>query len=110
MAKKRKKWNLNSRITSALRRIWFYSPQRRLVLKEAKLNGNKCAICKVPKDKLEVDHESPVVKINEKERNWHEYIERLMFGKLVCICENCHTAKTTIQREQRKKFKQRNKK
>lgn len=105
MARKKKTWNLKSRITSALRKIWFYGPQRREAAKQAKDSGNVCTICKERKDKLEIDHIKPVVPITGFDGDWTAYIDRLFIDSsgLRALCKECHSAHTAIQREQRKK-------
>lgn len=102
MAKKKKKYNLKSRITSALRRIWFYGPSRREAVKAAKDAGNKCAICNEHFEKLQADHITPVVPTKGFD-NWDSYIDRLFNGQLRMICKDCHGAVTKISREIRKK-------
>lgn len=105
MAKKKKKYNLKSRITSALRRIWFYGPTRRDAVKAAKVAGNKCVICKKKKEKLQADHIKPVVPVQGFD-NWDNYIDRLFNGELRMICADCHEAVTRVSRETRKKMKE----
>jgi hypothetical protein len=77
MAKRKKKpYNLRSKITSALRRIWFYSPMRREAAIRARDNGNVCEMCLKSKDRLEIDHINSVVPISGV-YDWEEYINRL---------------------------------
>jgi len=104
--KKAKKYNLKSRITSALRRIWFYGPQRKSAVKIAKERGNTCAICKIPKDKLEIDHTIPVVPLTGFD-DWQSYIDRLFTEPdgLRAICSECHKTHTAIHAGIRKKNK-----
>lgn len=102
--KKRPKYNLKSRITSALRRIWFYGPSRREAVKLAKAGGNRCSICKVPQDKLQMDHVQPVVPLSG-EYTWDIYIDRLFNGELRGICKPCHKAHTQIQSTTRRNLK-----
>jgi hypothetical protein len=106
MARKAKKWNQKSRITSALRRIWFYGPQRKEKVKQLKLNNNKCETCNISHVKLEVDHIAPVVPLKGFD-NWQNYIDRLFVEPkgLRGLCKSCHLGISTIQREQRKKYK-----
>ena len=101
-----KKYNLKSRITSSLRKLWLFSPMRREAVKRGKQNGSKCEKCNSHQEKLEVDHKVPVVPISGFD-NWDAYINRLMCDSkdLINLCTPCHKAKTTIQREQRKKCK-----
>lgn len=112
--KKRKSFNLKSKITSALRKIWLFSPQRRAAVKRAKDNGNKCENpkCGAYQERLEVDHRDPVVPIDEGERDWNVYIARLMVDEngLENLCTHCHKAKTMTNAEQRKKNKEKLKK
>lgn len=105
MARKKKTWNLKSRITSALRKIWFYGPQRREAAKTAKDRGNTCALCNEPKDKLEIDHIKPVVPLTGFDNDWNNYIARLFVeaDQLRALCKDCHSAHTTVQRQIRKK-------
>ena len=103
MHRKKKKYNLKSKITSALRRIWFFGPQRREAVKRAKDNGNKCELCQKRKEKLECDHLFPVVPITGFD-NWELYIQRLFCdsNRLSMICKDCHSARTLISRNMRK--------
>jgi 5-methylcytosine-specific restriction endonuclease McrA len=106
MAKKKpKKYNLRSRLTSAIRRVWLYSPHRNQILKDAKAAGNKCNICKKPQEKLEVDHVKPTVKLSGWDGDWTFFINTMFEGEMVALCKNCHQAKTALQRETRKKLK-----
>jgi len=103
-----KKYNLKTRITSALRKIWLYSPMRREAVKRGKLNGSKCEMpnCGKYQEKLEVDHFNPCALIAGWDGNWSAYIDRLFCDSelLLNLCTSCHTAKTSIQREQRKRY------
>ncbi len=104
--RKKKTYNLRSRLTSAIRRVWLWSPMRREVLKAAKDNGNKCAICKKYHEKLEVDHVKPTVKLSGWDGDWTFYIDTMFNGEMMALCSNCHKAKTAVQRETRKKIKE----
>ena len=102
--KKKPKYNLRTRITSALRKVWYYGQSRREAVKIAKARGNTCAICNVPQNKLQIDHIAPCAAIDGSELNWDSYIQRLFVGPegLRAICIPCHTAVTSISRQQRK--------
>jgi 5-methylcytosine-specific restriction endonuclease McrA len=74
-----------SRITSALRRCWAWSPERRHVVKRA--NGH-CEECGSKADKLEVHHVEPcdMTKLAKK-------VHAIMFpppNALNAICVDCH--------------------
>jgi len=104
--KKTKKYNLKSRITSALRRIWFYGPQRKEAMKIAKERGYTCAICNKPNPKLQIDHIVPVVPLTGFD-NWQAYIDRLFVGPegLRALDAECHKTHTAIHSGIRKKNK-----
>lgn len=106
MARKVKKYNIKTRITSALRRVWLYSPMRREALKRAKDNGNFCEKCGVYAEKLQADHIIPVVPLKGRD-NWDGIITRMMVGSegLRCWCKPCHQAATSIDRQIRQKYK-----
>ena len=103
--KKAKTYKLRSRLTSAIRKVWLYSPQRRDVLKAAKENGNKCALCNKAQEKLEVDHVKSAVPLSGWTGDWTLYITQMFEGEMMAICKPCHTAKTTVERTLRQKFK-----
>lgn len=101
--KKKPKYNLKSRITSALRRIWFYGPERREAAKIAKARGI-CSVCKELCDKLQIDHRIPVVPTDGQPYTWQEYIDRLFCPAegLRGICKGCHAVFTAISAAERK--------
>jgi hypothetical protein len=103
---KRKKFNAKTRITSALRRIWLWSPMRREAIKRARDNGNKCEKCSKTDSKLQIDHIVPVVPLTGFD-TWDGYIERLLVDSsgLRCWCEECHSGHTLVQRKQRMSHK-----
>jgi 5-methylcytosine-specific restriction endonuclease McrA len=83
-------------------------------------NGNiryktkfKCNICHQLFDAHEtnVDHINPVVGI-EGFTNWDDYINNMFceVENMQLLCHSCHDAKTSIEVENRKKFKQKSKK
>lgn len=94
-----------SKIMSALRRIWLYSPQR----KEAK-NRNKthdgffrCDKCKHLVEEVAIDHEPSVVPLNGFD-SYQGVIERMFCDsdKLQVLCNPCHSAKTAFEANSRK--------
>lgn len=105
--KKKPKYNLKTKITSALRRLWYYSPQRREAVKIAKERGNTCAICKTPSDKLQIDHINPCASTDGSDHNWSAYIDRLFCPTemLRALCSDCHRAVTAISSAQRRNNK-----
>ncbi len=105
MKKKRPPFNLRSRITSALRRIWLYSPQRRIAVAKAKEDGNRCTSCRINQGKLDIDHIESVVPVEGFNGDWTTYIKRMFDGELTWLCKECHSIKTSEMREARKRFK-----
>ena len=105
MKKKKAKYNLKSKITSALRRVWYFSPMRNETIKRVKYTKT-CELCGVVRDKLQCDHILPVVS-EQGFNGWDEYITRLFVDSsgLRNICETCHKIFTDKSRAERKKNK-----
>lgn len=104
--KRPKSYNLDARIRNALRRIWFWGPQRKQAVKSAKISSGLflCANCVKPHAKICVDHKIRV----SGEGGWDGYIQRLFCPPdgLQCLCYPCHAVKTKEENEQRKKLLQ----
>jgi 5-methylcytosine-specific restriction endonuclease McrA len=95
--KKAKKYNVWSKVRSAMRKVWMYSPQRREALKAAQMDGKSyfCCLCKKVFEKwgMDVDHIQPCGSFT----NWAEFglwADRLFTNPLQAICKHCHLAKT----------------
>ncbi len=120
--RKKPKYNLKSKITSALRKVWRYSPGRVEALKRA-LTGTyyikvskkgkeykaphyTCEKCKAVTEKAQVDHLQPVVGY-EGFISWDRYISRMFVDAefYQIICKPCHKAITLVQKDIRKKMK-----
>jgi hypothetical protein len=104
--KKPKAYNVYSKIRSALRKVWMYSPQRRDALKAAKMPDGKyfCEACKKFFEKwaMDVDHVSPCGSFS----NWAEFglwADRLFTNPLQAICKSCHKDKTNLQRTSKRR-------
>lgn len=116
------KWNHRTRITSALRRVWRFSPEAKEAKEAARVVVQerprrvmyRCAACGcLAKDQdSQVDHVAPVVAL-EGFDGWDAYISRLFCGAegLQVLCSGCHDAKTSEERLRRQvgKKKQRSK-
>lgn len=128
MPRKKKTYNLKTRISNALRKVWRYYPERTQALKRcetgdhyyktSKKTGNeykvpyvRCEKCKEVFKGLQVDHIKPVVDVKGFE-DWNTYIHRLFIDSkgLRSLCEECHSAITLVQNKRRKKWKQKKKK
>lgn len=96
--KKKRKYNLNARIKSALRKLWLWGPMRAEALKRAKVSPgvSLCNGCKRLTKKPEIDHIVPVA----GEGEWDGYINRLFCSPdlLQCLCHECHL-KVTEERK-----------
>lgn len=86
-------WNKTSKIKSALRQVWRWSPRRVEALRMSRVGRGSylCAYCKSlfgPKE-VQVDHVEPV----KMAEDWNQYIEMLFEGKLQVLCKSCHLGK-----------------
>lgn len=119
--KKKSKYNLKSKITSQLRKLWRYSPGRVACLKRCETGTYyvviakkskksykrpylRCEQCKTVHEKLQIDHIEPVVDLKFGFQGWDIYIVRLFVDetKLRGLCKACHDCVSLIQRTQRK--------
>ena len=129
-SKKRPKFNQNSALRGAWRRVFSRSPIVREVLQEVrrevpKFNKDgtrakrdsvqyKCYVCQEyhPSTEVQVDHIIPVVDPHIGFQNWEIYEKRLFCGKdnLGVICSADHKVKTdnekAIAKERRRKEKE----
>ena len=103
--KAKKSWNLKSKLKSALRRLFLFSPLHRDILARARIARGmyRCEICQALEKKLQVDHIKPVALAID----WNEYIDFLFCpeNELQAICKTCHTHKTVIDNKNTKKAK-----
>jgi 5-methylcytosine-specific restriction endonuclease McrA len=129
------KWNEDSALRSAWRRIFTRSPLAIEVLKEGKRYVKKfnkdgaeakkesveylCNVCKNwvkasvgGKNNIAVDHVIPVISIEDiggKIHDWNLFKAKLFCPKsnLQIICKPCHLIKTDLERKQRNALKDR---
>jgi 5-methylcytosine-specific restriction endonuclease McrA len=103
--KSKKSWNLKSKLKSAFRRLFLFSPLHRDILARARIARGlyRCEICHALEKKLQVDHIKPVALA----KDWNEYIDFLFCpeNELQAICKTCHTHKTVIDNKNIKKAK-----
>lgn len=99
--RKKRKWNLKSKIIPRLRQIWFFSPERAEAVKRA--NGS-CEKCSNKLDKLVADHIQPIVDPDIGFVDWNTYISRMFCGAngLQILCKGCHDEKSKKENEKRK--------
>lgn len=120
--KKLKVWSPHKYLVCALRKVWYWSPERKAVLKAAQLAKDtwKCAVCSRSFLKLEyitkkgrkrrrmdgsVDH---IIPLGTQPRSWTEYssyLERLFcsVSNLQAICSTCHKPKSKAENAARRK-------
>jgi 5-methylcytosine-specific restriction endonuclease McrA len=103
MKKKAKAYNWDTKIMSAIRKIWRFSPERRQCLAEATRNGlcicHSCGQWIHPK-LVTVDHVDPVVAVTGFE-SWDCVIQRMRENVLVVLCDPCHRLKTKSENAER---------
>lgn len=110
-ATNRSKPNLKSRITSALRQVWRWSPERRAALERARLVRGRyqCNLCGriFGPNYVQVDHIEPVVDPAGGFQGWDTFIDRLFCSTtgLQVICKGCHAVETAKQRKVRSEAK-----
>ena len=105
------KFNLHSRLSPAMRRVFFYSPMRSEALKLAYENSKtikkkvtrfyRCSLCSHLTPSPVVDHIEPVVPLHWKREgkywDWSVFINRLFYGTLQVLCKQCHKKKTDAE-------------
>jgi 5-methylcytosine-specific restriction endonuclease McrA len=107
--KKSKTYNLQTRIRSALRKLWLWSPMRRNALAKARIGRGlyECSDCKniFSRQDIAVDHTIPVTPISGFD-TWDEFIQRLFCSPegLKVLCSLCHSLKTKEENVRRRSF------
>lgn len=111
MAKKKKKFNYKSKIMSAARRIWLYSPMRTEAKKRNVTDDgfHRCEICYRLTEEINIDHEPSVIPLT----GYDSYDN--VFSRMFCesdqlkkLCVPCHDAKTKRENLIRKEHRAKN--
>lgn len=100
-------------IKSCLRKVWWYSPQRKAVKARAWTSWGRrynCEKCRELVKRIYVDHIEPVEPVQPPRRkpSWAEslkrFIQRLFVGEewLQALCKVCHYEKSRKENEKRK--------
>ena len=106
MSKKKKKYNYKSKIMSAARRNWLYSPMRKEASNRNKTPDglHRCERCRRLTETVAIDHDPPVVPLT----GWDSY--DMVFERLYCdsdklfkLCNPCHSKKSAFEATERKK-------
>ena len=93
---------LQTKIMSALRKVWRYSELKKEAISRAKDLSNPkhiiCAGCKqsIHEKLISVDHIDPII-TEIGFTDWNNVIKRMLYcpvENLAALCESCHKAKT----------------
>jgi len=110
--RKAKVYNYKSKITQAIRKIWYWSPAHREVKERCKYSKDlyRCERCRILTDKVQIDHDPPVT---DPVKGWEGYdifVERMFVDPKVglkALCIPCHKritdAQNIVRKENRKK-------
>lgn len=107
MARKRKPTPTETRIISALRKVWRWSKERRQVKEAARFGeAYRCSVCLRLHEKIEIDHLHSLHGLvtrtgNMSDSNWQVYIEKMFCpaSDLRAVCRSCHRSITAEQRK-----------
>lgn len=97
-----------NRIKGCLRKAFMMSELRKQVLLKLRIAPNRfiCTSCKVSLDRnsVQVDHISPVSKVDTGFIDWNTYLSRLFcsIDNLTTLCKPCHKLKTKEEQTLRK--------
>lgn len=103
---------LRSKIRSALRKVWLYSPARRAVKDRARVKKGlyQCEKCGQFADKVDIDHinavgSTPGSRNATSEDTWDRMINNMFCDEngMQAICKPCHQEITNEQRKSRAK-------
>lgn len=95
---------LHARLRAALRALWLRSPERASALRAARVDRGRyrCESCGGlfgPKA-VQVDHVEACGSLRGIE-DLQTFTDRLFNGAQVCLCRECHKAKTARERRQK---------
>jgi hypothetical protein len=102
-----KPYNWHTKLVSAVRKVWRYSPTRLAAIQNAKDPENPkhviCAKCftSVHQKLATVEHLECVVPVTGFD-SWDFYIQRMQSDALAVYCEACAKEKTKAENAQRK--------
>lgn len=111
MARRKKAIPTETRLVSALRKVWRWSKERRLVKEGARRAADQfqCSVCLKLVDRIEIDHLHDMAGLIKRtgvlaESNWQKYVELLFCSAdhLRPVCPPCHRSITAAQRKARK--------
>lgn len=102
MVKKLKsgKFNLKTRLRSAIRLVWLRSPIRYEILRRARTERGlyECSLCldKFPIKEMQVDHIIPIgsIGLHDSKLDFTEFVYRMFYTEMQAVCYDCHKKKT----------------
>jgi len=106
-----KEFSLHYYIISVLRRASYRFRSRTIAFGRARIKRGlyKCADCDGEFDRYDVqlDHIEPVVDPIDGFISWDIFIKRLFIEPegYACLCKNCHSIKTWLEKQLREEFK-----
>ncbi len=109
--KKRKIVPIGTKVRSALRKLWMWSPERRAALSAARISRGiyRCDGCRVAVTSqfIAVDHTVACVPLSGWD-SWDGFITRLFCDPsgLQVLCQRCHEQKSCQEKESRKTARQ----
>jgi len=103
--------SLKQQIIAGLGRTWMHWSPRNEVKKRCKIENKtgwyRCELCHTEREKLEIDHITPVVSVVDGFTDWNTYIKSrfVTADKLQGICRDCHKNKTKEENKKRRELK-----
>ncbi len=108
----KRKWTVKSRITSAIRKVWRWSPLRSEALNKARVKTKtgfkfRCVVTKKLYDRklVTIDHKKPVVVPEQGFETWDKFIDRMFCpsNDLQVMSKVEHSKKTKLENVLRRK-------
>jgi hypothetical protein len=113
--KVKKPRSLRQMLLSGIGKVWMFWPPRLEAKKRAKHPTKKgwfvCEICKVEREKIEIDHRIPCIKPSDGWISWDAYIASRFVesaDQLQALCHECHQIKSKEENRQRRAMKKEN--
>lgn len=107
--KKKKTYNLKTRIVAGIRKVWRFSPLRTEVKARCrvKIGVYRCEKCRKLTDHVDIDHKIPAVDPVLGWQGYNIFIERLFCSvdNLWGLCLRCHDRKSEGEMKIRKASK-----
>lgn len=106
MARKKKPYNIKTKIVAGIRKVWRFHPMRTEVKNRCKTGDGwfRCEKCRKLTDHVDVDHKVPAI---DPVLGWQGYDSFILglfcdINNLQGICISCHETKTGRENKIRK--------